>query len=74
MTGTQTFIRQTKNIYHNMKSHQFIMNKLGIKEYLEDSLGYFLTVKSCVSVVAGSWGVGVSHTCQGFSPFHWQAP
>ena len=35
------------------------MNKLGIKEYLEDSLGYFLTVKSCVCVVAGGeW----SHT------------
>ena len=50
------------------------MNKLGIKEYLEDSLGYFLTVKSCVFIVAGSGGVVVSHTCQGFSPFHWQAP
>ena len=29
------------------------MNKLGIKEYLEDSLGYFLADKSCVCVVAG---------------------
>lgn len=35
------------------------MNKLGIKEYLEDSLGYFLTVKSCVCVVARSRGGGV---------------
>lgn len=35
------------------------MDKLGIKEYLEDSIGYFLTVKSCVYVVAGGeW----SHT------------
>lgn len=34
------------------------MNKLGIKEYLEDSLGYFLTVKSCVCVVARSGGGG----------------
>ena len=37
------------------------MNKLGIKEYLEDSLGYFLTVKSSVCVVAGSRGGVVSH-------------
>lgn len=45
------------------------MNKLGIKEYLEDSLGYFLTVKSCVCVVARSRGGGGGLTHVASVPF-----